>query len=433
VPIVRFNYNDREDMFDRHSYEKGALVLHMLRNYLGDELFFEGLKKYLTEKKYQSAEMHELRLIFEEVSGEDLNWFFNQWFMSAGHPEFEIIGEVNGDSLELKISQKQNLNFNPLYKIPLDIQLDVEGGSNQKVRYWISSQDTSIMIPLNGLKLNYYVIDPNYVLLADITELKAEELWENELRAAYSYHSLNRTIGFFFADSKVETEKEKALAIVLLNSEFKNIRVKAVQLLSKSDDEEVVAILLEKLKTEQEPLVLRGIINALGKAKGESLQNVFIDKLSFPSYLVKAELVKNITDSGVIDSLFVQHKDYANYYLSKAFVDYFAENNIEGKLSWQLEAYEKQKLRRKSYFVSGVVKYIEKQDAESQSKTVGYFSDRCLNSTIESTKTSAFKALCLLNNTIDTKEKRENILISETSKKQKDKYLEVQLKYLKIK
>ena len=67
--LIRFNYTDKEEMFDLVSYNKGGAILHMLRNYLGDEAFFTGLKTYLTKYKYQSAEAHQLRLVFEEITG----------------------------------------------------------------------------------------------------------------------------------------------------------------------------------------------------------------------------------------------------------------------------------------------------------------------------------------------------------------------------
>jgi len=86
-PLIHFNYKDNEEMFDSHSYNKGGSVLHVLRNYLGDEAFFLGLNRYLNKNSFQSVEAHHLRLAFEEVTGKDLNWFFNQWFFEKGHPE----------------------------------------------------------------------------------------------------------------------------------------------------------------------------------------------------------------------------------------------------------------------------------------------------------------------------------------------------------
>ncbi|MGB0892759.1 MAG: M1 family metallopeptidase, partial [Flavobacteriaceae bacterium] len=85
--LVRFYYDDKEDMFDEVSYNKGGVILHMLRKYIGDEAFYTSLKKYLNENKYKSAEVHQLRLILESVTGKDLNWFFNQWFLASGHPQ----------------------------------------------------------------------------------------------------------------------------------------------------------------------------------------------------------------------------------------------------------------------------------------------------------------------------------------------------------
>jgi aminopeptidase N len=79
--LVRFYYGDKEDMFDAVSYNKGGRILHMLRNYVGDSAFFKSLNLYLTTNKYKSAEAHQLRLAFEEITGKDLNLFFNQWYL----------------------------------------------------------------------------------------------------------------------------------------------------------------------------------------------------------------------------------------------------------------------------------------------------------------------------------------------------------------
>ena len=59
----------------------------MLRNYVGDSAFFKSLNLYLTTNKFKSAEAHNLRLAFEEVTGKDLNWYWNQWYYGSGHPK----------------------------------------------------------------------------------------------------------------------------------------------------------------------------------------------------------------------------------------------------------------------------------------------------------------------------------------------------------
>ncbi|MDO7887024.1 M1 family metallopeptidase [Hymenobacter cheonanensis] len=85
-PLVRFAYADKEDMFDNVTYQKGGSILYMLRAYLGEEVFLQGLKRYLTQNAFGTGEAQQLRLALEEASGQDLNWFFDQWYYRAGHP-----------------------------------------------------------------------------------------------------------------------------------------------------------------------------------------------------------------------------------------------------------------------------------------------------------------------------------------------------------
>ena len=129
VNLIRFNYEDKEDMFDGHSYNKGGAVLHMLRKYVGDDAFFASLKLYLETNKFQPVEIHNLRLAFEQVTGQDLNWFFNQWFLSPGHPELVI--EHNYDAAAgqytVRIRQTQNFNTTPVFRLPIAIDVYVSG------------------------------------------------------------------------------------------------------------------------------------------------------------------------------------------------------------------------------------------------------------------------------------------------------------------
>ncbi|MBL4657959.1 MAG: M1 family metallopeptidase, partial [Flavobacteriales bacterium] len=129
VDIVRFDYKERDDMFDSHSYGKGGRVLHMLRKYVGDDAFFASLKLYLNRHKHSSVEIHDLRLVFEEITGEDLNWFFNQWFLSSGHPLLLMSYDYSDSTGELVVSitQAHNLDKTPLYKLPMEVDIYAGG------------------------------------------------------------------------------------------------------------------------------------------------------------------------------------------------------------------------------------------------------------------------------------------------------------------
>jgi aminopeptidase N len=88
--IINYHYEKDEKMFNAHAYQKGGRVLHMLRKYTGDTAFFKALNQYLVKYRFGTAELSNLRMEFEEVTGEDLNWFFNQWFHRSGHPDLGI-------------------------------------------------------------------------------------------------------------------------------------------------------------------------------------------------------------------------------------------------------------------------------------------------------------------------------------------------------
>jgi len=126
-PIVRYNYAHRMQMFDAHSYNKGGLVLHMLRKEVGQEAFFQSLKHYLHKNQFTDSEIHELRLSFEEVTGRDLNWFFDQWFLNAGHPKLQVEKSYDNDSLKIIVTQLQDSLYTPTYRISTDIEISVNG------------------------------------------------------------------------------------------------------------------------------------------------------------------------------------------------------------------------------------------------------------------------------------------------------------------
>lgn len=124
--LIRFHYEDREDMFDNVSYQKGGTILHLLRVHLGDSAFFRGLNQYLVKNKFGNAEAHQLRLALEEVSGEDLNWFFDQWFFNNGHPVVNI-------SYDYKTANRVTVTIEQLqpYVFRIPLKIDVYEGSKR--------------------------------------------------------------------------------------------------------------------------------------------------------------------------------------------------------------------------------------------------------------------------------------------------------------
>jgi len=240
--LIRYDYNDKEDMFDGHSYNKGGRILHMLRNYLGDEAFFKGLNLYLTSNKFKAAEVHNLRMAFEEVSGEDLNWFFDQWFLNNGHPILEVTQNVNKASnmLTLTVKQLQDYNEFPIYKLPVDVAIWDGAGKTTK-RIVIDSVEQQFQFQLTG-ELKNVLFDEPQMLLGKVFEDKPVDQF------IFQYHQNTRWKARNTALKRVgnlPTEQAKNLVKDALKDPFWNIRVTALEAIEKMSKEDAKTYLAQ--------------------------------------------------------------------------------------------------------------------------------------------------------------------------------------------
>ena len=187
VNLIRYNYDNREDMFDAFSYNKGGQVLHMLRKAVGDDAFFASLKKYLETRKFKTAEIADLRLAFEDVTGKDMNWFFNQWFLAKGHPVIEVTNNFNSadNMVELTIEQKQNFKNVPLYELPMEIDI-YENGKVTRNHINVTEAKQTFKFKTNG-KPQLVNFDAERQLLAEITYKKSIEEYVFQYKNAPLY------------------------------------------------------------------------------------------------------------------------------------------------------------------------------------------------------------------------------------------------------
>ncbi|MCO5230684.1 MAG: M1 family metallopeptidase [Chitinophagales bacterium] len=205
-PIVQYYYDTPKEVFNRHRYEKGGMVLHLLRQYIGDEAFFEGLKYYLHQNAFSSTEVSQLRTAFEKVTGQDLNWFFNQWYFEAGHPYIEI--EQKYDSLNhevlLSFYQKQDVNYHtevPIHKILFNVDFIYE--------------DTTIThsITLTGKQTHLNFPSERVPLAINIDPGKLQ-LWE------IVNHSPIEELKYIYQKSSKILDKAYVIDVLTKNKEF---------------------------------------------------------------------------------------------------------------------------------------------------------------------------------------------------------------------
>jgi aminopeptidase N len=294
--LIWFDYDDKEQMFDGHSYNKGGRILHMLRNYLGDEAFFEGMRNYLTTNKFKPAEFHQLRLAFEEVSGEDLNWFFDQWFLGSGHPVLEFKQEVEPgtSNVSLTVKQNQNLDLSPIFKLPMSVAIyDSNGKHTHKIT--VDSLEQRFVFPFSGT-LKCVIFDEQQMLLAKVREEKPLD------QSIFQYYNNNRYRSRFSAlmnGTKGKSANVQQLILDALSDPFWNIRLTAIEKCVKLEAENktkglaiIKGMALNDANSQVRTSAINFLANNAATTEGEA---VFIERIEKDqSYMVVSAALRSL-------------------------------------------------------------------------------------------------------------------------------------------
>ena len=153
-PYPPYPLYDPDDLFGwAVVYKKGASVLHMLRHVVGDSTFFQILRTYGQTYAYSNAITEDFKAICEQVSGMDLDWFFDEWVYAPGHPKYRWGYWTENNTLYLMVSQEpQNFGV-PIFKMPIDIVIHTSTGTDTAV-IWDSLQTQTFAIPYTGTLQN---------------------------------------------------------------------------------------------------------------------------------------------------------------------------------------------------------------------------------------------------------------------------------------
>jgi len=359
VPLIRYYYEKKEDMFDRHSYQKGGQVLWMLQEYLGDEAYYEGLKKYLNDNAQQTVEIHDLRIALEEVCGEDLNWFFNQWFMKPGHPVLTVESSYDAELGKAIVAVRQEQETQ-LFRLP--IKIDIYTNNNIETKEVIIKERESVFTFNTTEHPQLIDFDAGNYLLAEITEDKSLNHWVYQFNNTKGF--LNHLEAFVAITQNYDIEAEtEEIIIAALDNPFWYIRELAISNLYINSDNS--AIVKEKLfdiaDNDEKSDVRRAAINKITNEGWDVEENKILNWLANKSYKVsaaglaalieknpdlaieKAEALKEETNNEILSgvaSVFATSADtkyndfYKNYYKkARSFGKYGAIRNYSKYLT----------------------------------------------------------------------------------------------------
>lgn len=289
-PIVCRDYENPIDLFDRHLYQKGALVLHVLRRTVGDEVFWRAVNAYLQKHAFGNVESRDFQRALEAASGKSLDRVFDTYVHGSGHPELEVSIEHDGGQLVVSVKQTQKVDHETkLWEGPLAIDIVVDGKARREVLPVHAAKDSFVFnVPKRP---SHVAVDPESDLLGTV-DLKApsdmlRDQLQNGLRARTRWTAA-------IALAKRDEPKTIAALIAALQNEkeFWGVRAESAEALGEIRGDVAFAALKEGLKIEN-PKVRRAVARALGKfrtaAAAEALTPL---SLSDPSYLVQSDAAR---------------------------------------------------------------------------------------------------------------------------------------------
>jgi aminopeptidase N len=366
VDLIRFYYDDPEDMFDNHSYAKGGRILHMLRDYLGDDAFFSSLQHYLTKHAFRSVEVHDLRLAFEEVTGIDLNWFFNQWFLDSGHPVLEYeVDYSQPENLLLTVSQRQDFENTPLYKLPFKVSW--YSGGERFVKEYILDKAWQQFAIENEVPITELYFDESQQLLAEKKSYRGKAHFINQFKESTlgvsRYEALDSLSSDYSNDPEVTSVIERAL-----QDPFWAIREMAVMKISQNPDwisqiENIEEKLFEIAENDQKNTVRLGAIELLSLIDGGKYSPAFLRWMNDPSYYVAGTALQAYleNDSNTNrDEIAERFRESRNIRIIVALADYFISEEHAEESDWFHKKLENLGGQSLYYFVGYYADYFSK-------------------------------------------------------------------------
>ena len=269
---VQHNFYDSMDIFDGHIYAKGSLILNMIQDYLGDDAFFRAIKHYTKVNMYKNVETQDLKKAIEEVTGQNMDWFFQQWVYEPGYPEYHVKWNYNqrNRTVKLNVKQKQGIKTG-LFKMPITVQID-----DQTHTIWIEDEDLVYEIP-SDMRPKMVIFNSGMRVPCKVVFNKSISEWIVQLENGP--HILDRIA----AVQELKTKKgRRAVELALLKSgssdDFWGVRKEAINAFSRFKSKRYSSELMQ-MSEGQDNRVRRAIWNALKNYKNdedvsEFLQNV---------------------------------------------------------------------------------------------------------------------------------------------------------------
>jgi aminopeptidase N len=271
-PIISYDFREPIDVFDRHLYEKGGLVLATLRSDLGDVAFWTGVRHYLQRNRHGAVHTRDFQAALEAASGVNLDRFFQQWLHSPGHPVAKVKLRCEAGLLTVTVAQTQAGEGIPAaYAFPLTLEVIGDGGVSQRYDLPVRERDRTWAIPVSGA-ITTVRVDPGFRGLVELS-VDAPEAWLARLaQDACPVLALRAVRALLEADTGTAWN---AVHGALRDHPFPGVRMRVAALLGERGGPAARDALLGAL-ADADPLVRRAVCDALAGFRETAVADALI-------------------------------------------------------------------------------------------------------------------------------------------------------------
>ncbi len=298
-PIVTNIYKEAIELYDRHLYQKGATVYHMLRYYLGEKLFFASIKTFLEDNRHQTVETIDLLRAIEKTTGRNFLPLFEQYVFKGGHPDFKVgyAWDEMGNYAQVTVEQTQTVNdLTVLFDLKVPIVFGYADHGSQTFLLHLHQKTQTFCFPLTKKPL-YFAFDPSYHILKTVELEVAVEDLKAQLR--HDPTVMGRVMAIQALAKKANPNVVESLREILQDgSVFWGVRSEVAAALGKAKREYAFSALRQMLISVEHPIeslnVLKAVINALGEDPSLATVEAVLPYLKHESYFVSGAAARTL-------------------------------------------------------------------------------------------------------------------------------------------
>lgn len=294
-PIVRHDFDDSSE-FDDNAYGKGGLVLYMLRQQIGEEAFYRGLRHYLETYRGKNVVTSDLIKSIDDANHIDVQQFFDQWVYGAGAPKFDVSYAYNGSKHQVALTVKQVQKAEGrvgIFTVPVDVEITTASGSKSN-RIAVTKQEETFLLPADGAPL-MVLFDKGAQILKSDEFRKEKKEWLYQLKNATEFAD-RAEAAQALGKIKNDDEAVAALGAALRSDKAWGVRDIAADALGQMGNAAAGKQLLAGLDANELPYVRNHIVAALGSIKGEPKVAEKLSAIAHddPSYRARANALQSL-------------------------------------------------------------------------------------------------------------------------------------------